>query len=235
LVREYKAPIHTLERLATYFRYLNDLISIGVETISSADMEAATGVHAAQFRKDLSYFGEFGRPGIGYNVADLHVRIARILKVDSIQPVILVGAGNLGSALSGYSGLRKNNFNIAAIFDNSPHKIGYKLWDIEIRNIEQLQEVNNELKAKIAILTVPAVAAQGVVDKLVSGGIKVILNFAPTSIRVPDDVLVRNVCFIQELTVLSYHLSSETSNDEIVPLTDDSGPNWDDLNYDLSL
>lgn len=209
--RECKVPIHTLERLATYFRYLSEMIAAGVETISSSDIEASTGVHAAQFRKDLSYFGEFGRPGIGYNVKDLHARIGKILKVDATQPIILVGAGNLGSALSGYSGLRRNNFDIVGIFDNNVHKIGYKLWGIEIRSIDELKDANQDLGAKIAVLTVPSMAAQGVVDKLVDAGIKVILNFAPTTIRVPKGVVVRNVCFIQELTVLSYHLGEGTA------------------------
>ena len=208
-VRETKVPINTLERLATYFRYLNELLSSGVEMISSRHVEDATGIPATQFRKDLSYFGEFGRPGIGYNVRELHARIARILKVDTEQPVILVGAGNLGSALSGYAGLRRNNFHIVGVFDNSPHKIGYKLWGLEIQDVERLKEANERLGAKIAIVTVPAIAAQSVVDRLVDAGIKVILNFAPTAIRVPEGVVVRNVCFIQELTVLSYHLTSD--------------------------
>lgn len=198
----------TLERLATYLRYLNELQNSNAETISSANIEEATGIHAAQFRKDLSYFGEFGRPGIGYNVQDLQSRIAKILKVENEQPVILIGAGNLGSALVGYNGLRSNNFNVVAVFDNNFNKIGRQLWDLEIRDINLIGEANESLQAKIAILTVPAGAAQGVTDKLVDAGIKVILNFAPTTLRVPDGVFVRNVCFIQELTVLSYHLSS---------------------------
>ena len=199
----------TLERLATYLRYLNELQTSNVETISSADVEEVTGIHAAQFRKDLSYFGEFGRPGVGYNVYDLQKRIAKILKVEREQSVILVGAGNLGSALVGYNGLRRHNFNVTAVFDNNYNKIGRQLWELEILDINRLVEVNETLQAKIAILAVPAPAAQGVTDKLVEAGVKVILNFAPTALRVPEDVFVRNVCFIQELTVLAYHLSSE--------------------------
>ena len=208
MIRDSKVPMPTLERLATYLRYLNELQNSNAETISSANIEEATGIHAAQFRKDLSYFGEFGRPGIGYNVQDLQSRIAKILKVENEQPVILIGAGNLGSALVGYNGLRSNNFNVVAVFDNNFNKIGRQLWDLEIRDINLIGEANESLQAKIAILTVPAGAAQGVTDKLVDAGIKVILNFAPTTLRVPDGVFVRNVCFIQELTVLSYHLSS---------------------------
>ena len=215
MARDFKVPMPALERLATYLRYLNELEGSSIETISSADIEEATGIHAAQFRKDLSYFGEFGRPGVGYGVRDLQKRIARILKVEHEQPVILVGAGNLGSALVGYNGLRRHNFHVVAVFDNNYNKIGRRLWDLEILDVDRLKAVNETLGGKIAILTVPATAAQSVTDRLVEAGIKVILNFAPTTIRVPDGVFVRNVCFIQELAVLSYHLSPESS--EILP------------------
>ena len=206
MTRESKVPLPTLERLATYLRYLNELESREMETISSAAMEEATGINAAQFRKDLSYFGEFGKPGIGYNIAELKQRIAEILKTEHEQPVILVGAGNLGSALVGYNGLRRHNFNIVAAFDNNYNKIGRQLWDLEILDVNDLKTANESLFAKIAIVAVPAPAAQKVVDMLVEAGVKVILNFAPTAIRAPKGVVVRNVCFIQELTVLSYYL-----------------------------
>ena len=212
MTRESKVPIPTLERLATYLRYLNGLASSNVETISSAHIEQATGIHATQFRKDLSYFGEFGRPGIGYNVHDLQRRIARILKVEKEQFVILVGAGNLGAALVGYAGLRQHNFNIAAVFDNNYNKIGRKLWDLEILDVNRMKEVNGSLCAKIAIISVPSEAAQEVSDRLVDAGIKVILNFAPTIVRVPNGVVMRDVCFIQELAVLSYHLAPESES-----------------------
>lgn len=211
-MKEYKVPLPTLERLATYLRYLNELASTGVETISSANLEHATGIHAAQFRKDLSYFGEFGRPGIGYNVRELEKRLAKILKVENEQPVLLVGAGNLGSALLGYSGLPRHNFNIVGVFDNNPNKIGYKLWGHEIMSIDQMKEVNASIEAKIGVICVPAAAAQSVVDRMVDAGIKVILNFAPAMVRVPDGVTVRHVCFIQELTVLSYFLNPDAQD-----------------------
>lgn len=209
--RQTRVPMPTLERLANYLRYLNDLEATGIDTISSAEMEEATGIHAAQFRKDLSYFGEFGRPGIGYNVCDLQSRLAKILKVENEQPVIMIGAGNLGSALIGFPALRRHNFHIVAVFDNNYNKIGRKLWDLEILDINNLRETNEGLGARIAIVAVPASAAQVVTDHLVDAGVKVILNFAPTTIRVPEDVFVRNVCFMQELAVLSYHLSGNDS------------------------
>jgi hypothetical protein len=132
----------TLERLAQYFRYLCEIENRNIDTISSAAIEDATGIHATQFRKDLSYFGEFGRPGIGYDVSELRKRLAKILKVDHEQPVLLVGAGNLGSALVGYAGLPRHNFHIVAAFDNNPNKIGRPLWGLEIWDVNRLKEVN---------------------------------------------------------------------------------------------
>ena len=204
-----KVPIPTLERLATYLRFLIDQEQSNVDTISSAEVGRQTGINAAQFRKDLSYFGEFGKPGVGYNVAELQSRIARILKIDREQRVILVGAGNLGSALVGYPGLQEHRFNLVAVFDNNFGKIGRPLWDLEIQDVAALKEANRKLGARIAILAGPAGAAQKVAELLVEAGIHAILNFAPVLLRVPIHVYVRNVSFLQELAVLSYHLSGD--------------------------
>lgn len=201
-----KVPTPTLERIATYFTVLSVLKSRNVETISSTDMEERTGVNAAQFRKDLSYFGEFGRPGVGYNVRELHARLGRILKLEGKQNVLLVGAGNLGSALAGYAPLRADNFEIVAVFDNDPNKIGQPLWDLVIKDIADVVEENRRLQARMAIIAVPAYAAQEVAEMLVEANVLAILNFAPTVLRLPDHVFVRNVDFFQELAVLSFHL-----------------------------
>src|SRR5579875_2033483 len=115
-----RVPVPTLERLATYLRLLHDLDQAHIETVSSSEVEQQTGISAAQFRKDLSYFGEFGKPGVGYNVAELEGRIARILQIHRVQPIILIGAGNLGSALVGYPGLEEHKFQIVAAFDADP-------------------------------------------------------------------------------------------------------------------
>ena len=208
--KEKGPPVPTLERLATYLRFLIDLGQSRVDTISSAEVERQTGIDAAQFRKDLSWFGEFGKPGVGYNVLDLQTRIARILKIDREQRIILVGAGNLGSALVGYPGLKEHRFNLVAVFDNNYGKIGRPLWELDIFDVGRIPEVNSRLRARIAILAVPATAAQSVSDMLVSAGIHAILNFAPVLLRVPKYVFVRNVSFLQELAVLSYHLSGDT-------------------------
>lgn len=205
----HRVPMPTLERLATYLTALTELTDRQVQTVSSSDVEKLTGINAAQFRKDLSYFGEFGRPGIGYDVEELRGRIARILKVEREQRVLLVGAGNLGSALAGYPALRAQNFHIVAVFDNNYNKIGRRLWDLEIRDVAELASVNQELRARIGIIAVPAVAAQDVTTRLVEAGVEAILNFAPTAIKVPEDVVVRHVDFVQELAVLAFHLSEE--------------------------
>ncbi len=200
-----KVPIPTLERLATYMRMLVELSSNGSATISSAEVEVCTGVDASQFRKDLSYFGMFGKPGVGYDVASLQRKIARILRIDSPQPVVLIGAGNLGAALVGYPGMAEHNFEIRAVFDNNFAKIGRKLWDTEILDINDLESVNREIGARIAILAVPSSAAQEVAEHCVRAGMDLILNFAPTHIKMAANIFVRDVSFLQELAVLSFH------------------------------
>ncbi len=204
-----KVPVPTLERLATYLRLLIDLEQARVDTISSAEVERQTGINAAQFRKDLSHFGDFGKPGVGYDVADLQERVARILNIDREQRVTLVGAGNLGSALIGYPGLKEHRLNLVAVFDNDAGKIGHLLSGLKVQDVAKLREANAVLQARIAILAVPAVAAQKVAELLVDAGVDAILNFAPVLLRVPPRVFVRNVSFLQELAVLSYHLSNE--------------------------
>jgi redox-sensing transcriptional repressor len=205
-----KVPIPTLERLATYLRTLIDLEASDAETVSSTDIERQTGINAAQFRKDLSYFGEFGKPGVGYNVTDLQTRITQILKIDRDQPVIVIGVGNLGSALIGYPGLREHKFQIVAAFDRAPAKIGQVQNHLVIQNEADLRNINRQLRARIAILAVPAETAQAVAEDAIAAGIRVILNFAPIILRVPERIVVRNVSFLQELAVLSYHLSADS-------------------------
>lgn len=203
-----RVPVAALERLATYHRHLLDLEQEHITTISSAGLEAHTGIPAAQFRKDLSYFGEFGKPGVGYAVADLRESIAGILRMDVERRVLLVGAGNLGAALVGYPGLKEQRLRLVAVFDNNYAKIGRRLWDMEILDVDRVAEANEDLQAGIGIIAVPRQAAQGAADALIGAGVRAILNFAPATLRVPPDVMVRNVSFVQELAVLSYHLAA---------------------------
>jgi redox-sensing transcriptional repressor len=202
-----RVPTPTLERLTTYLRSLIEMGNAGIFTISSAQIETHTHISAAQFRKDLSYFGEFGKPGVGYNVTELEARIARILQIHKVQPIVLVGAGNLGSALVAYPGLEEHKFQIVAAFDNDPQKIGRRLQGMDIIAFERFGEVNGTLRSRMAILAVPAQAAQAAADTMIAQGIRALLNFAPIPLRVPPTVVVRNVSFLQELAVLSYQLT----------------------------
>lgn len=208
-----RVPIPTLERLTTYLRCLIDAGAAGMETISSAQIEERTGVGAAQFRKDLSYFGEFGKPGVGYDVGDLEARIARILQIHRVQPILLVGAGNLGSALTSYPGLEEHKFRIVAVFDTDAEKIGRRLHSMDILPFSRLPEINAPIGARIAILAVPAGAAQSAAEFAIAHGVRAILNFAPILLKVPPTVVVRNVSFLQELAVLSYQLTANDKRD----------------------
>jgi redox-sensing transcriptional repressor len=206
-----QVPLPALERLATYIRCLMQLENEGVWTVSSQEMEKLTGVSAAQFRKDLSYFGEFGKRGIGYDVADLHRRIAQVLRIQEEQTVLLVGAGHLGSALIAYPGWKPYRFRIAAVFDKDPKKIGTQIRGLAVRDVETLEAVNAEIGARMGIVAVPAWEAQNVADRLTRARVTGLINFAPTRLKVPEGVRVREVCFICELTVLSYLIQQEGS------------------------
>jgi redox-sensing transcriptional repressor len=197
-------PLPALERLATYIRCLMQLEDEGVWTISSQEMQKLTGVTAAQFRKDLSYFGEFGKRGIGYDVAQLHRRIAHLLRIEKEQPVLLVGAGHLGAALIAYPGWRAYHFHIAAVFDRDPAKIGTRIRRLTIQDIEALEAENRRIGARLGIVAVPAAEAQEVADRLIAAGVTGLMNFAPIRLHIPDHVILREVCFICELSVLSY-------------------------------
>ncbi len=201
-----KIPQPTIARLSTYLQCLRDLEKEGVRTVSSREIAQRTGINAAQFRKDLSYFGEFGKPGVGYQVSHLKQRIMEQMGLDEEHPVLLVGAGSLGSALAGYPGFPAQGFRIEAIFDNNPMKVGQRVAGITIEPLESLRRVNSTVRAKMAIIAVPREGAQDVADRLVRNGIKCILNFAPIKVNVPDDVVVRNVDLTQELEVLSYYM-----------------------------
>ncbi|MHB0937408.1 MAG: redox-sensing transcriptional repressor Rex [Armatimonadota bacterium] len=200
------APEPTIARLALYLRSLRVAQMEGLLTLSSADIEVRTGISSGQVRKDLSYFGEFGKPGLGYAVTPLVNRLAGIMRLDREQKVMLVGAGNLGTALAGYTGLHDSGFRLVAIYDNNFSKIGRKVWDLEIHDIEQMKELNAEMGVEIGIITTPAPAAQEVADKMVASGVLVILNFAPCRINAPKGVVVRNVDLTQELQILCYYL-----------------------------
>jgi redox-sensing transcriptional repressor len=212
--QERAVPIPALERLATYLRCLGDLEGDRVLTVSSQEMEQLTGVSAAQFRKDLSYFGEFGRRGIGYDVVQLRERIAHELRVDRDQAVLLVGAGHLGAALIAYPGWRAYHFRIAAVFDRDRAKIGTSIRRLTVQDAADIPAVNARVGARLGIIAVPATEAQAVAQALIDAGVTGLINFAPVRLELPLGIVVRDVCFICELAVLSYLNTGPEAADE---------------------
>jgi redox-sensing transcriptional repressor len=197
-------PRKAIYRLSVYFRGLQRLRANGILTVSSEALAKAAGVKPTQLRKDLTYFGQFGTRGLGYNVKELTQMISDLLGTTSLQPVILVGVGNLGLALLSYRGFEKEGFEIIAAFDLEPHRQRDRDNTIPIYGLEALSALVTEKGIKMAILTVPAAAAQDAANTLVHAGITGILNFAPLTLQVPEDVTVNNVNLAIELENLSY-------------------------------
>ena len=199
-------PRKTIYRLSIYLRCLARLRENGMGTVSSEALAKAAGVKPTQLRKDLAYFGTFGTRGLGYDVAELSKKIAEELGTSSLQPVILVGVGNLGLALLSYRGFEKEGFEIIAAFDAEPRRQRDKKIKQPVIGMEQLPEFIREHNVKMAILSVPAAVAQTVANSLVESGIMGILNFAPIVLTVPEDVMVNNVNLAIELENLSYFI-----------------------------
>lgn len=204
---EDKIPEGVIERLPVYLNVLIQLRQDGQSTVSSARMGEATSVNPAQIRRDLTHFGSFGRRGVGYDVVMLIDRIQRILGSDHTHRIVLVGAGNLGSAIAGYDGLRKHGFIVSAVFDSDPERIGTRMGDLIVRDVSELERVVSEQDIRIGVLAVPPEAAQTVTDRLAKAGIEVILNYTPTVVRVPAGVTLHNTDPVQELLHTLYYLS----------------------------
>lgn len=196
----------TTNRLSVYLRCLNLLEGAGVKTISSQALADQFHLNAAQIRKDLAYFGEFGIRGIGYDTALLRAEIQRILGLDREWRVVLVGFGNLGSALFHYRGFARQGFRIAAIVDDDAAKVGRSVNGLSIQALAELPRVVKGQAIQIGVVAVPAEAAQDVADRLVAAGVRAILNFAPARVKVPKDVRLQNVDLSIELENLSFHL-----------------------------
>jgi redox-sensing transcriptional repressor len=203
-------PKATARRLPIYYRYLDRLSSLGISRVSSAELSQSLKIDPATIRKDLSYLGALGRKGYGYDVGYLMQFLKDFLKQDETTNVILVGVGNLGKALLQYNFL-KNNAMIVAAFDNDSDKIGQKLNDIPIYNLNDLNDVVNKQDVLVAILTVPVQSAQEVTDKLVRSGIKGILNFTPTRLQVPEEIKIHHIDLSVELQSLVYFLKTNES------------------------
>ena len=200
-------PRPTIKRLAIYLRSLTQLDENGVEVISSEELGRILGITSVQIRKDLSYFGEFGRRGVGYGVSELIQQITEILGVDCPNKLAIVGAGNLGQALARYEGFQEYGFILAAIFDSDPAKIGTEVAGQQVLAAEYIPEVVRSLGVKIGVITVPAAAAQEVATQLVSAGVRAIWNFAPVRIEAPPEVEVRQENLSVGLLALSYYIA----------------------------
>ena len=200
-------PRKTIYRLSLYFRILERLHQNQIETVSSATLAKAAGVKPTQLRKDLTYFGQFGTRGLGYNVDSLLTQLKRVLRTARFQPVILIGAGNLGSALLHYDGFTKEGFEIVAAFDIRSHREKDENSKIPLLPMERLNRFIADQNMKLAILSVPGISAQAVANQLVAAGIQAILNFSPLILQVPDNVVVNNVNLAIELENLSYFIT----------------------------
>ncbi|MDP5273841.1 redox-sensing transcriptional repressor Rex [Chengkuizengella axinellae] len=195
-----------VRRLPIYLRFLNELHVRNIQTISSRDFGERLGMNPAQIRKDLNYFGEFGKKGIGYDVPYLIEKIQQILKLDQTIHVALVGAGNLGHALCNYNIYLKSNMKITAVFDDFPEKVGSQINNLIVQPMSELTKTVQSQAIRIGIITVPASEAQNVADAFVKAGVEAILNFAPSIIKVPQEIKVHHADFTTELHSLAYYL-----------------------------
>lgn len=200
-----------IKRLPRYYRYLGDLLKAGIDRISSKDLSEKMQVTASQIRQDLNNFGGFGQQGYGYNVEYLYSEIAKILGLDKDYSIIIVGTGNLGTALTNYTDFAKRGFFVKKAFDIRSELEGKKIGEIEILGMDKLEGYIKNNQVDIAALTVPKDAATDIAAKLVKYGIKAIWNFAPVDLRLPKDVIVETIHLSDTLMRLSYSLKDKTS------------------------
>ncbi|MFN8385917.1 MAG: redox-sensing transcriptional repressor Rex [Anaerolineales bacterium] len=201
-----KIPDIIISRLPIYLRALQRLADAGEQTTSSQELGELVGISAAQIRKDVSQFGEFGKQGTGYSILFLMERLRDILQVDRVWEAVIVGMGDIGHALAHYNGFADRGFDVTMVFDNDPKKIGRKAGEFEVLDAETMVEKIKSRKIKIAMLCVPAASAQDAADQLVRAGVKAILNYAPISINVPEDVKVQYVDPVMHLQRMTYYL-----------------------------
>lgn len=202
---EKEIPDATVSRLPVYMRCLVELAANGEITVSSARLADLAGVNAAKVRKDLSHLGTYGVRGVGYEVEYLLRQVGEVLGLDNDAPVVIVGMGNLGQALARYGGFSSRGFPIAALVDSAPDRVGTRVDSMLVHHIDELPTLVRELALTVGIVATPAAAAQEVADALVASGVRSILNFAPTLIRVPPEVPVRKVDLATEMQILSYY------------------------------
>lgn len=198
-----------IQRLPRYYRYLEDLMDQGIERISSGDLSRRMHLTASQIRQDLNNFGGFGQQGYGYNVFNLHEEIAKILKIDQVHSMIIVGAGHLGLALSNYTNFRKRGFDIKGVFDNNPKVIGQEAGGVKVSPVSEMKDIVEKNHIRLAALCIPKDAAVKIVDDLISYGVRGFWNFAHVDLEVPEHVVVENVHLSESLMRLSYRVFEE--------------------------
>lgn len=201
-----KVPKFTLKRLPHYYRFICDCLDRGIKFISSEEIAKAVQVHAVQIRRDLMLFGAMGTPGVGYSVIELKFKLEEILGLKNVNEAVLVGVGRLGRAIVDYPGFERYGLNIVALFDIDPEIIGSKINGREVFSVQELGHIVKRLHIKVGIITVPTPWAQSVADTLVKSGVKAIWNFAPVTICVPDEVVVRNEDLAAGLATLFHYL-----------------------------
>ena len=205
----------TTNRLSVYLRCLTALDAAGVRTVSSQTLAEQFQLNAAQIRKDLAHFGEFGVRGVGYYVKELRQHLREILGLDRRLRVGIMGAGTLGLALADYPGFREDGFVIAALFDTKRDKVGQRSrGGVEVHDIRDFRRVMRRERIKIAVIAVPAASAQAVVNTVVGAGVKAILNFSPGTLKVPSDVKLKSVDLTVSLESLSFFLAQDGAGDE---------------------
>ncbi len=202
--RKNRISMAVIRRLPKYHRYLKDLLERDIKRISSKELSDIIGFTASQIRQDLNNFGGFGQQGYGYNVEELYKEIGKILGLDKNYKIIIIGAGNLGQALANYTNFQKEGFHVDAMFDINPRLIGLKIRDVEIMDMDNIEEYVIKNNVDMAIICTNKDSAQDVANKLVECGIKAIWNFAPTDLKVPDDVIVENVHLVESLLTFTY-------------------------------
>jgi redox-sensing transcriptional repressor len=208
-------PDATVARLPVYLRALNALTEQGVATCSSNELAERAGVNPAKLRKDLSYLGSYGTRGVGYDVEYLRYQIAREMGQTQDWDVVIVGVGNLGSALSAYQGFSTRGIRVAALVDADPARVGVVVSGITVSPLADLTALVADRQISIGVIATPGAAAQDVADRLVEAGITSILNFAPALVQVPDGVDVRKVDLSIELQILAYHEQRKAGTDKV--------------------
>lgn len=201
-----RIPDIIIGRLPVYLRALQRMSEKGVQTTSSQELGEIIGISAAQIRKDISQFGEFGKQGTGYSIPFLIERLCDILQVDRVWDMAVVGVGDIGHALARYNGFENRGFRVVMVFDNDPAKVGQRVGEFEILSTADMAERIKQAKVRIAVLTVPAAVAQQTADLLVKAGVKAILNYAPISLNVPKDVRVQYIDPVTHLQRMTYYL-----------------------------